>query len=389
MPWLLETTLYVALLMVPAQLYLIFRYYATATHRAAKTIFPAILLSFYAYPLIAIIHFYSTGSVELLEYPKLLSYWFWLGLIFVFQLATWIIPLDLITLGARLFYGDKNVISRWYPNVLVALFVTVFLFVAIKTYLHTTQVEAKHITLQIDDLPQSLEGFTIAHISDIQGDQYTGRDEIRNYIQKINAEKPDLIVFTGDLISYGTDFIEMSAQEFGKAQSQYGTVAVVGDHDYWAGLDNIEPALEKQNIPLLHNQNHTITIDSTTKISFTGITEIYSQKSEPTVVDSLISNTNDSALKIFASHQVNKSLIESAFSQNYNLMLTGHTHGGQIHVPFLGMGFSASHRETKYVQGLYRENGLPINVNNGLGFTLAPIRYEAPPNISVITLEKK
>lgn len=387
MPWLLKTTLIIALLMAPAQLYLIFRYYATAPQRTQK-IFSGLLLSFCAYPIIALIHFYSTGSVELLEYPKLLTYWFWLGLIFVFQLATWVIPLDIIALGNRLFYGDKNVISRWRPKLLVALFITVFLFVATKTYLHTTQIEAEHITVQIDELPQSLEGFTIAHISDIQGDQYTGRDEISSYIQKVNAQNPDLIIFTGDLISYGTDFIEMSAEEFGKADAPFGTLALIGDHDYWAGLENIEPALEKQGIPLLHNQNHTIEIDSTTDISITGVTEIYSQKSDPQVIDSLTSS-NSSSLKIFASHQVNKALIESAFNQNYSLMLAGHTHGGQIHVPFMGMGFSASQRETQYVQGLYHEHDLPINVNNGLGFTLAPIRYGAPPNISVITLEKE
>ncbi|NIT58682.1 MAG: hypothetical protein GWN00_21380, partial [Aliifodinibius sp.] len=116
--------------------------------------------------------------------------------------------------------------------------------------------------IYIENLPQPLEGLQIVHITDIQGDEYTGNKEIRNYIKYVNNQNPDLIIFTGDLISYGTDFIDMSAQELGKAKSTYGTIAVVGDHDYWAGLDNIEPALNNQNIPLIQDKNHTIQINS-------------------------------------------------------------------------------------------------------------------------------
>ena len=389
MPWLLKMTLVVASLMLPAILYLSFRYYATFKSHLHKWLVPLVLLTFYAYPIGALIDFYSTGSIDLLDYPQPLAYWFWFGLIFVFQLATWIIVTDLINVITNYFYGDKNVISRWHPHVIVALFAAIFLYTATKTYLHTTQVQAEHHTISVENLPESLAGLKIVHITDIQGDEYTERNEIRTYIKKVNAQNPDLIIFTGDLISYGTDFIEMSAQELGKAKSKYGTIAVVGDHDYWAGLNNIEPALNEHDIPLLQDKNYTIRIDSTRNITITGVTEVYSKQADPAEVDSLTKSTAGSALKVFASHQVNHRLIAKVQKQNYQLVLSGHTHGGQIHVPFMGMNFSASQQETKYVQGMYQENDLPINVNNGLGFTLAPIRYEAPPNISVITLQKK
>ena len=389
MPWLLKMTLVVTSLMLPAILYLSFRYYATFKSHLHKWLVPLVLLTFYAYPIGALIDFYSTGSINLLDYPQPLAYWFWFGLIFVFQLATWIIVTDLIKVITNYFYGDKNVISRWHPHVIVALFAAIFLYTATKTYLHTTQVQAEHHTISVENLPESLAGLKIVHITDIQGDEYTERNEIRTYIKKVNAQNPDLIIFTGDLISYGTDFIEMSAQELGKAKSKYGTIAVVGDHDYWAGLNNIEPALNEHDIPLLQDKNYTIRIDSTRNITITGVTEVYSKQADPAEVDSLTKSTAGSALKVFASHQVNHRLIAKVQKQNYQLVLSGHTHGGQIHVPFMGMNFSASQQETKYVQGMYQENDLPINVNNGLGFTLAPIRYEAPPNISVITLQKK
>jgi len=389
-PWLLRMTIVVALLMLPVQLYLSFSYYANLKSRSQqRVIIPIILLTFYAYPLIALIDFYTTGTIDLLGYPQALAYWFWFGLIFVFQLATWIIIADLIKAGANYFIRDKNIISRWHPHLIVALFAAIFLFTVTKTYLHTTQVQAEHHTISVENLPESLHGLKIVHITDIQGDEYTGRNKIQNYIRHVNAQNPDLIIFTGDLISYGTDFIEMSAQEFGEAESKYGTIAIVGDHDYWAGVPYVEEALSQQNIPLLQDENYTIQIDSTNNVTITGVTEVYSKQSDPAVVDSLTKSTAGSALKVFASHQVNDKLIAETQQQNYDLMLSGHTHGGQIHVPFMGMNFSASQQETEYVQGLYRKNGLPINVNNGLGFTLSPIRYEAPPNISVITLQKE
>jgi predicted MPP superfamily phosphohydrolase len=393
-PWLFEMTLVVSMLMAPAVLYLSFRLYYIFRQVVSekwwlKILLPILLCSFYMFPLIGLVDFYSTGGIEVLKYPKPLTYWFWFGLVFVFQLATWVIIADLIKLVARFLSWDQNRITGIHYKVVVALIIVIFSYTGFKVYSDTTGIKTQKITLQIDQLPNTLNGFKIIHITDLQGDEYTGREEIARYIQKANDQNPDLIVFTGDLISYGTDFIKMSAEEFGKSNAKYGTYAVVGDHDYWAGLDNIEPALAEQDIPLLQDENQVVHIDSTLNIVITGITEVYSKDSDPAVVDSLTNSAQDAAVKIMASHQVKDHLISSAQNNGYDMLLAGHTHGGQVRVPFMGMSFSASERETEYVSGLYREEDLSINVNNGLGFTLAPIRYNAPPNISVIKLEAK
>lgn len=385
-------TLLVSVLMAPAVLYLSFRLYYifrqfVSNNSWIKTLFPLLLFSFYLFPLIGLAGFYTSGEISVLKYPKLLTYWFWFGLVFIFQLATWMILADIIRLLTRFFPWDQNRIALIHAQASVIILVVVFSFTAFKVYNDTTKIEIENLTLAIDQLPPELKNFKIVHISDIQGDEYTDRERIARYIQKVNEQNPDLVVFTGDLISYGTDFIKMSAEEFGKIQAKYGTYAVVGDHDYWAGLEHIEPALKEQEIPLLQDENHVIDTDSSLQAVITGVIEIYSKNSDPEVVDSLTGNARDAPLKIFASHQVKNHLINSASNNGYNILLAGHTHGGQICVPFMGMSFAASERETKYVQGLYEEEGLPINVNNGLGFTLAPIRYNAPPNISVITLE--
>lgn len=387
-------TLYVSLFMIPAVLYLCFRFYNISCHleftsrkQWTKWATPLLLCSFYLFPLLALLDFYLTGEVELLQYPKLPAYWFWFGLVFVFQLATWVIIADVLKLVSNFFSWDNNQIARLHSQTLFVLSVLIFCFTGWKTYHDTTSIQTQQISLPVEGLPDSLDGFKIVHISDIQGDQYTGKNKIARYIETVNEQHADLIIFTGDLISYGTDFIEMSAQAFGKAEATHGVYAVVGDHDYWAGVEHIRQAYNQKNISLLQDENQAKKINSA-QITITGVTEVYSRTADPKMVDSLTSNANNSILKIFASHQVSDQIIRNAQKQDYDLLLAGHTHGGQIHVPFMGMSFSASERETKFISGRYSKEDLLININNGLGFTLAPIRYSAPAEVTVIKLEK-
>ncbi len=394
MPWLLEMTLVVSLLMAPAVIYLSYRlFHITKSIYSGKGwsifILSFLVWSFYLFPLSGTFDFYLTGGIDVLEYPKPLAYWFWFGLIFVFQLVTWVLIADIVKFVTRYFTENKPMVTRIHSKVVFLLFVGIFIFTGVKLYYDTTTITTQNIELPVEELPESLRDFKIIHISDIQGDEYTGQRKIARYIDKVNAQNPDLIIFTGDLISYGTEFIKMASKELGAAKATYGIIAVVGDHDFWAGVENVEKALKEQGIPLLQDENHTVNLDSTTSILVTGVTEVYSKHSDSRIVDSLTSNPGDHALKVFASHQISTHLISSARENSYDAMLAGHTHGGQIRVPFMGMSFSASERETEYVSGLYQEGGLMINVNNGLGFTLGPIRYNAPPMVSVIELKLK
>lgn len=394
MPWLLEMTLLVSLLMIPAVIYLAWRLYKSSAHvfsgnKYAKLIMPLVLLSFYIFPVSGMIDFYVSGSIDVMKYPKPLTYWFWFGLVFVFQLVTWVLIADLIKWGSS-FWGERfPKMDRWHAQIVVGLFLMVFLFVGWKRYDDSTDIITDNVPIQIQDLPDSYSGFRIVHISDIQGDEYTSRHDIARYIEKVNAQNPDLVIFTGDLISYGTDYIKMAAEELGKVKSKYGTYAVLGDHDYWAGIKHIQKALTEQEIPLLRDENAFVDVDSTFSIAITGITQVYSKHADPDSVRKLTSQTKSADIKILASHQVEDFLISSSRENNYNMLLAGHTHGGQIRVPFMGMHFSAAEQETKYVSGLYWEKNFPIYVNNGLGYTLGPMRYGAKSMVSVIELSQQ
>jgi len=380
--------------MTPAVAYLSWRYYSVfqqffVKSKGERLIMPFILQSFYLFPISALMYFFITGNINVLKFPKPLDYWFWFGLVFAYALATWVIIADIVKWISIFLSDKKTLINLIHARILLALFIATFCFVGWKTYDNTTRIRVRQIDVPIKGLPDKLDGFKIVHISDIHGDEYTGREKIARYIRKVNQRNPDLIIFTGDLISYGTNFIKMASHEFGKVKSTNGVLAVVGDHDYWAGVENVKRALNRKDISVIQDSNYTVQLDSANKILVTGVTEVYSKKVAPKVVDSLTLHSDDPTLKIFASHQISDHLIEDARQHNYDMMLAGHTHGGQVRVPFMGMTFSASNLETKYISGVYHQGSVLINVNNGLGFTLAPIRYNAPPNISVIRLVSK
>ena len=385
-------TLLVSGIMAIAHLYLAWRLTQSArfiSKRALIRWLPAIVLvTFYALPVTGLVTYGIQGRLDLLEIPKPVTYWFWFGFAASYQLLTWIIIFDILKAGFH-FLGkiESSKINRIYGKTVWITVAIVLVFSGIKMYLNTSQVGTQTVELAVENLPEGLREFRIVHISDIQGDQYTGRVEIENYIEKVNEQKPDLVIFTGDLISYGTDFIEMSAEAFSKVEATYGAYAVVGDHDYWADLANVEPALESRGIPLLRDENRVLEIRGS-KILLTGITQVYSKRADPEKVRELTSDSVNVGIKILAAHQVSDHILNGAKDNNYHLYLAGHTHGGQVRVPLFGMTFSASEMETDYVSGTYRRDNILLNINNGLGFTLAPVRYNAPPAITVIKLKK-
>src|SRR5699024_6844786 len=170
------------------------------------------------------------------------------------------------------------------------------------------------------------------------GDEYTGAAEISRYIKKVNELQPDVVVFTGDLISYGTDFIAMPAHALAQTRATYGFFAVIGDHDYWAGVDNIRTAYQKNSSPLLRDENEFIVVDGDSLL-LTGITEVYSKQIAPDSLQQLVREYEQVPLKIMVSHQATPQLVHAAQQYGYEMLLAGHTHGGQIWVSFLGMQF--------------------------------------------------
>jgi predicted MPP superfamily phosphohydrolase len=226
---------------------------------------------------------------------------------------------------------------------------------------------------------------TVVHITDLHADVFTRAKKMDRYIQLVNEADPDLVIFTGDLITEGIGHVQEGSEALQKINANYGVYAVIGDHDYWAGPDHIVEALEQRGIQVLENEHIQIDHEGT-PISISGVTEIYSYNLESNQLRELISSTPDVGIKIVASHQASDRLIDFSKNTGTNMLLAGHTHGGQVRVPVFFYPFTAVRSETPYVNGHWTFGDMLLNVNSGLGFTLSPVRYNAPAQVSVITV---
>jgi len=347
-----------------------------------------VLLLTYLLPLAGLIHYGIGSNPNLLSYPRALFYLFWGGFALSFQLLSWVFITDVLKIAVNSGFGiNAPFVDKGYAFLVIGLSVIMLLYTSVKMYRHTTEIRIETVEHDVEGLPPALEGFRIAHITDIQADEFTGEEKVARYIDRVNEQQPDMIVFTGDLITSGTRYIPMAARQLSRLEAPYGTYFIIGDHDFWAGKEHVKGVVEQYDgITVLDGGNATVEVNGT-GIRLTGITNVYSRNAQPAEVSALTGDTTRAPVKILASHQVSDLLVENAAGNGYELILGGHTHGGQLRVPVFFKKVSASNFETPYIQGRYREQGMLININNGLGFTLAPVRYNAPANISILELK--
>lgn len=326
----------------------------------------------------------------------LIHYPFWINILIVLQSAILLLPVDLLRLLLIPFtkkYGEK--LKTWNAKLIILVYIFFAVYVPVRIYYDINFVEVRHTEYSMDNLHGSLEGLKIGLIADIQADYYTDESRLDNYIEKLNEAEPDLVLIAGDVITNSADYIPVAAEALSKVKSKYGIYACVGDHDNWAYGRNIMKSrrevietLDRYGIYMLDDVNYKIRIDSAI-IGITFITDTYSDRISRSLLDSLTMNLEDSDLKILLAHQPNYKIIQRAISNNYNLMLAGHTHGGQITILFPFLNLSPTLFETRYVRGDFWFNNTMLVVCRGLGFSIAPVRFNSTPEVVIIQLSNK
>ncbi len=275
----------------------------------------------------------------------------------------------------------------------VLLLVTFFIiYVPARTIHDYYSVEVRKVIFEKPGLPEALNNFKIVFISDIHADRYTNKKRLENYISKVNAQHPDLVLIGGDFISSTPDYINLASEEIGKIKSKYGIYSCVGDHDNWAyhddyqkSLNQITAALKEHNVYMNDNKDLKLSLENV-PVLVTFTTDTYVRRITKNQLDSLVSDKNKYGLKIFLTHQAGKYLIDTAEARGYDLFLGGHTHGGQITFLFPFKNLSPTLFETPYVRGDFHFGKMLMIVTRGLGMSLVPLRYNSTPEITAIKL---
>jgi predicted MPP superfamily phosphohydrolase len=387
--------LYASILLVLFLTYFGFRYFRSLSIVEVESIwmfkafFVILVILFVAFPAAGIIQFNLQGAFSVDDYPHFMIYLFWFGFVFSGVMLNWLILHDLLLPVFKKFSSvSTELLKLRFAQTFLTLAAFTLLFTAVKMVWDTNRMVVDRINYQVsgDSTTRLQMPLNVVHITDLHADVFTAAEKMDRYIQLVNREEPDLVIFTGDLITEGIGHVQEGANALQKISSTYGVYAVIGDHDYWAGPEHIVEALEERDIRVLENEH--IQIDHNgTPVSIAGVTEIYSYNLERSQLQQLINSTPNDGIKIVSSHQASDRLIEFSKNSDTDILLAGHTHGGQLRVPVFFYPFTAVRSETPYVKGHWTLGNMLLNVNSGLGFTLSPVRYNAPAQVSVITVQ--
>jgi len=355
-------------------------------------LYPVVLILLYTYAAISG-DFISLPESKVLDY--LLIYPFWILFVLMMQAGVLFLLIDILKLVLFPIYKKKKE-KLLKPEAAIVIFIIAFfaIYVPVRIIYDYNTVSVRIVNYTKKSLPQDFNNFKIVLIADLQADEFTDDARLDNYLNKVNNLNPDLILIAGDFITSSPKYINVSAKHVGKLKAKYGVYACIGDHDNWAYRSNykrsvteIENALMKNNVPMLDNTRKTITVDSS-KINITFVTNTYVETIKQSVLDTLTSNSSGD-LKIFLAHQPRQTLINSAVKNNYDLYLCGHTHGGQVSLVFPFRYLTPTMFETKYIRGNFNFGNMLMIVTRGLGMSIAPIRYNSTPEITLIVLNKK
>ncbi len=344
------------------------------------------LMSFLVYPVYLIIWHYGDMGLSYNAQSTFLALYFWYGFVLMTQLFWVLITLSIVFFIFKMVSRDSyQKVKKNIPFYSSVLILVMTIFVGAKAYSDFNSILIEEpVVVDVEGLEEP-EEIKIVHISDLQADAFTDQTKMLKYVEAVNELNPDLVVFTGDLITEGQSYIPLGAEMLGKIGSRYGVYAVYGDHDIWYGTRYVKEEFGKHGISVLENENTHLVLDELT-VRLTGVTEAYSVKVPERELNDLLEDSTHAEIRISMSHQPSERVVKASADAGYHLYLGGHTHGGQIVIPFFFVTINPALMETPYPVGKFEIKGLIANINSGLGASLSPLRYGAPASVSTIIL---
>lgn len=255
---------------------------------------------------------------------------------------------------------------------------------------HWIEIVDRDVWLQ--GLPAAFEGFRIVQLSDIHMDEYTEPFFLRHAIEQINGLKPDAVFLTGDYISAGLGSAKYALRsgwqcaEILKELACRNVYAVLGNHD--VAVDGIEvaKALTSSGITVLRNSYLPVERGSA-RIWLAGLDDPVNGWPGPerAIPQSIRAIPNEPVILLCHAPDYVDTLLAHPVGNSIGLVLSGHTHGGQVRFPFVHP-FALPALGQKYIEGWFRFGTMQLYVNRGLGTVGIPFRFDCPPEITVLRL---
>lgn len=240
-----------------------------------------------------------------------------------------------------------------------------------------TSLSIERVEITLERLPKMLDGFRIVHLSDIHHSPFTNIEHIKRTVKVANRLKPHLLALTGDYVSHEEKYIEPVAHVLGQLQAEFGTYACLGNHDHWTSADLVVEEFTKAGIRMLVNEGFRFEARGRS-FWLAGVDDHMVGKTD---IRAALKGSYPDEMKLLLAH--NPIIFRRATRLGVDLTLSGHTHGGQVKVRDPEKRMLPRRRLSS---GLHQRKESQIYITRGIGTVVLPIRYQCPPEISVLEL---
>lgn len=241
------------------------------------------------------------------------------------------------------------------------------------------EIDVTRIRLPVRGLPSALEGMVACQLSDLHVDRDEDLERLILAVDAVNAQRPDLVFLTGDYFT-GPQTMRRYLGGFREAvrrlKARLGVFAVAGNHDHWSSVERINDTLEQAGVRVLANESHRLRVRGESLV-VVGIDDLWSRRAEPSRA---FAQVRPGECTMVLAHNPDTALYTRHL--NPGVMLSGHTHGGVVRLPFYGSPLKLLRIGKEFYAGLNRYRDFYIYTNRGLGTYWLRIRINCRPEVS-------
>ncbi|SJM90124.1 metallophosphoesterase [Crenothrix polyspora] len=248
------------------------------------------------------------------------------------------------------------------------------------TFIERTTVLVNHYKIPLPRLPAAFHGFRLAQLTDIHLGQLVSAAFVEGLVQRTNRLGADAILCTGDFV-HARNTIEEIDQIWpllAKLHANYGVYSVLGNHDHWADTDRSLYWLERTGQDLRHQSK--VIYKGKNRIILGGAGDFLEDQLK---IDEVFARSDERDCRILLSH--NPDSVDSDFDTPLDLVISGHTHGGQVVVPLFGP-VTVPVDNKNYTSGLIATPKTQLFISRGIGWSILPVRFNCYPEIAVLEL---
>ena len=278
-------------------------------------------------------------------------------------------------------------IIKW----LITILIIIILITIYARYIGTTGLVTNEYIINDKTIPDSFDGLKIIHFSDIHYNRAINLKKIDDLVKEINLIDPDIVVFTGDLIDKDVDLnnsdYDKLTTTLKKINAKYGKYAVIGNHDYYKDINKVKDVYEASNFKYLENSYDIIYSTNNEKIFIGGLSTSTYKEADLEKTFSYFKDNEYINYKIILTHEPD---ITTQIVKDYqvNLILAGHSHGGQIRLPIIGPLYTPPYAK-KYYDSHYKISDTNLYISSGIGVSTINYRLNNPPSINFYRIFKE